>query len=133
MGVYDPTGDLVNSGDISGGKSYCPDIRKPCKTAMGTFTVYDKIGPKCKSKIFPVGKGGAPMPFSCLVKNPYKTTLASLILSAAAPLYLIYSIKTSKDPMASMALIGMVIFYAAGCALVFVLLSVSQCLISKCK
>lgn len=70
-GAYDSAGDLVNSGHISGGKSYCPDIGKPCKTATGTFTVYDKRGAKCKSKIFPVGRGGAPMPYCMFFHQGY--------------------------------------------------------------
>lgn len=61
--AYDAQGQLVNSGPVSGGKSYCPDIDKKCKTATGTFKIYEKRGAKCKSKIFPVGKGGAPMPY----------------------------------------------------------------------
>jgi hypothetical protein len=70
-GAYDSEGTLVNSGHISGGKSYCPDIGKACKTATGTFTVYDKRGAKCKSKIFPVGKGGAPMPYCMFFHQGY--------------------------------------------------------------
>lgn len=62
-GAYDAQGNLVNSGHVSGGKSFCPDIGKKCRTATGTFTVYTKQGAGCKSKIFPVGKGGAPMPY----------------------------------------------------------------------
>jgi len=70
-GAYDSEGDLVNSGHISGGKSFCPDIGKPCKTATGTFTVYEKRGAGCKSKIFPVGKGGAPMPYCMFFHQGY--------------------------------------------------------------
>ncbi|MGD9591680.1 MAG: L,D-transpeptidase [Candidatus Berkiella sp.] len=62
-GAYDENGQLVNSGHVSGGKSYCADINKKCKTVTGTFKVYEKRGGGCKSKIFPVGKGGAPMPY----------------------------------------------------------------------
>lgn len=61
--AYDSQGDLVNSGRVSGGRSFCSDINKKCKTATGTFTIYEKRGANCKSKIFPVGKGGAPMPY----------------------------------------------------------------------
>lgn len=61
--AYDSQGQLVNSGRVSGGRSFCSDINKKCKTATGTFKVYDKRGANCKSKIFPVGKGGAPMPY----------------------------------------------------------------------
>ncbi len=62
-GAYDSEGNLVQSGHVSGGKSFCPDINKKCKTVTGTFKVYEKRGGNCKSKIFPVGKGGAPMPY----------------------------------------------------------------------
>lgn len=62
-GAYDAEGNLVNSGHVSGGKSFCPDINKKCKTVTGTYTIYTKKGSECKSKIFPVGKGGAPMPY----------------------------------------------------------------------
>ncbi|HRE32591.1 MAG TPA: L,D-transpeptidase, partial [Candidatus Berkiella sp.] len=61
--AYDSQGELVNSGRVSGGRSYCSDINKKCKTATGTFKIYEKRGASCKSKIFPVGKGGAPMPY----------------------------------------------------------------------
>ena len=61
--AYDTQGELVKSGKVSGGKGYCPDINKKCRTATGTFKVYEKRGASCKSKIFPVGKGGAPMPY----------------------------------------------------------------------
>ncbi|MGE3318199.1 MAG: L,D-transpeptidase [Candidatus Berkiella sp.] len=70
-GAYDSEGSLVNSGHISGGKSFCPDIGKKCKTATGTFTVYEKRGSNCKSKIFPVGKGGAPMPYCMFFYQGY--------------------------------------------------------------
>jgi hypothetical protein len=62
-GAYDAEGKLVHSGHVSGGKSFCPDINKKCKTVTGTYTIYTKKGADCKSKIFPVGKGGAPMPY----------------------------------------------------------------------
>jgi len=69
--AYDSQGQLANSGPVSGGKSFCPDINKKCKTTTGTFTIYDKRGAKCKSKIFPVGKGGAPMPYCMFFHQGY--------------------------------------------------------------
>jgi len=62
-GAYDSGGNLVNWGPVSGGKGYCPDIHRGCKTVMGTFTVYDKQGPNCISHVFPRPHGGAPMPY----------------------------------------------------------------------
>lgn len=62
-GAYDANGYLVKEGPASGGNDYCSDLRQPCRTPSGTFKVYRKQGPECKSSIFPLGKGGAPMPY----------------------------------------------------------------------
>lgn len=70
-GAYDDSGNLVKYGRVSGGKSYCPDIRRGCRTVQGTFTIYSKRGPECKSRKFPVGKGGAPMPYCMFFKGGY--------------------------------------------------------------
>ncbi len=61
--AYDSQGYLVRWGPASGGKKYCPDIRRACRTVTGTYTIYRKQGPGCKSSRFPVGRGGAPMPY----------------------------------------------------------------------
>lgn len=61
--AYDADGNLIKTGRASGGKNYCPDIRKRCRTPVGEFSVYAKKGAGCKSKKFPVGRGGAPMPY----------------------------------------------------------------------
>lgn len=62
-GAYDSEGNLVNWGPISGGKNFCKDTGRGCRTVMGTFTFYSKKGPGCKSSRFPVPRGGAPMPY----------------------------------------------------------------------
>lgn len=62
-GAYDANGALVNWGPISGGKGYCPDIHSNCYTPTGDFAIYRKGGSDCKSTKFPVGRGGAPMPY----------------------------------------------------------------------
>lgn len=69
--AYDSEGNLLNSGHVSGGKSFCPDINKACKTTTGTYTIYEKRDSGCKSKIFPVGKGGAPMPYCMFFHRGY--------------------------------------------------------------
>ncbi len=69
--AYDSSGHLVKTGRASGGKSYCPDIRRGCRTITGTYTIYSKKGPGCKSSRFPVGKGGAPMPYCMHFKGGY--------------------------------------------------------------
>lgn len=70
-GAYDAEGNLVKSGRASGGKSYCPDIGRGCRTVTGTYTIYRKQGAGCKSSRFPVGKGGAPMPYCMHFKGGY--------------------------------------------------------------
>lgn len=69
--AFDSSGSLVRSGHVSGGKKYCPDIGRGCKTVTGTFTVYTKKGAGCKSSRFPVGKGGAPMPYCMFFHKGY--------------------------------------------------------------
>ena len=62
-GAYDRSGNLVKSGLATAGSEWCPDIGRPCRTSIGHFRVSSLGGPECKSKIFPVPKGGAPMPY----------------------------------------------------------------------
>lgn len=62
-GAYDSEGSLVRGGIATAGSSYCPDIGRPCRTHVGTFRIYSLGNFSCKSHIFPVGRGGAPMPY----------------------------------------------------------------------
>lgn len=62
-GAYDASGTLVKWGPMSGGQNYCADVKRGCKTASGEYTFYRKQGAGCKSSKFPLGKGGAPMPY----------------------------------------------------------------------
>lgn len=70
-GAYDPNGTLVAQGAASTGRGFCPDIGQPCKTPSGTFAVYRKEGADCKSKIFPIPEGGAPMPYCMYFHGGY--------------------------------------------------------------
>lgn len=63
FGAYDEGGRLEYWGPISGGRGYCPDIRRGCHTPTGHFKIYSKGGAGCVSKKFPIGRGGAPMPY----------------------------------------------------------------------
>lgn len=61
---YDRNGNRVNTGKASGGRDYCPDIERPCKTISGRFRIISKGGPDCISSIYPIETdGGAPMPY----------------------------------------------------------------------
>lgn len=70
-GAYDADGNLVRTGAGSGGSNYCRDLHRRCHTPVGTFTVYNVKGAKCKSKIFPIPHGGAPMPYCAYFRGGY--------------------------------------------------------------
>lgn len=61
--AYDEEGQLVKWGPIASGSSKCSDSNKACLTMTGIFRVFSKEDEKCKSAIFPIGKGGAKMPY----------------------------------------------------------------------
>ena len=63
-------GKVVRTGRASGGRGYCPDIKRSCRTPSGTYSVISKSGPACRSSRYPVGKGGAPMPY-CMFFSKY--------------------------------------------------------------
>jgi len=56
-------GYVVRTGHGSAGRSYCPDIRRSCRTPTGVFHIIGKGGPGCKSSRYPRPHGGAPMPY----------------------------------------------------------------------
>lgn len=70
-GAYTPQGDLVRWGPLSSGKDYCPDVKRSCRTITGIFYVFHKKGVKCKSNIFPVGRGGSIMPYCMFFYKGY--------------------------------------------------------------
>lgn len=61
--AYGHDGNLIHWGPISGGKNYCSDVGRRCRTVTGKFNMFRKLGSKCESRKFPLGKGGAPMPY----------------------------------------------------------------------
>lgn len=62
-GAYDAQGNLVWWGPISSGRDKCSDSNRSCRTLSGIFRVFSKENAKCVSDVFPIGKGGAKMPF----------------------------------------------------------------------
>lgn len=63
-GAYNEQGELVNWGPISSGSDRCSDNSSPtCRTMTGIFQVFSKENERCKSNVFPIGKGGAKMPY----------------------------------------------------------------------
>lgn len=62
-GAYDATGKLLNWGPIASGSTKCSDSNNSCLTLTGMFRVFNKENEKCVSDVFPIGKGGAKMPY----------------------------------------------------------------------
>lgn len=62
-GAYDADGQLLNWGPIASGRDKCPDSRNSCRTMSGIFRIFSKENSRCKSDVYPVGRGGAPMPY----------------------------------------------------------------------
>lgn len=67
-GAYSPQGKLIRAGLVTAGSNYCPDIGRSCRTKVGTFRIFSLGSASCKSSRYPVGKGGAPMPY-CMYFN----------------------------------------------------------------
>ncbi len=66
--AYNAQGNLEYWGPVSGGQGWCPDVNRSCNTSTGKFAIYHKKGSWCKSSKYPVGRGGAPMPY-CMFFN----------------------------------------------------------------
>ncbi len=69
--AYDSMGNLVTSGRASGGMAYCPDINRSCQTPVGTFRVQTKGDVDCVSNTYPIGEGGAAMPYCMFFGKGY--------------------------------------------------------------
>ena len=63
-------GRVIRHGRASGGRHYCPDIGRSCRTPSGVYSVIQKGGAGCRSSRYPVGEGGAPMPY-CMFFSKY--------------------------------------------------------------
>lgn len=61
--AYDAQGNLILWGPISSGRDKCSDSNKSCRTLSGIFRVFSKENVHCSSDVFPIGKGGAKMPY----------------------------------------------------------------------
>lgn len=70
--AYDANGNLVAAGRASGGKSWCGDVGRSCRTPVGTYSVYHKGDSRCKSSKYPIEEGGgAPMPHCMFFKGGF--------------------------------------------------------------
>ncbi len=62
-GAYDSNGMRVGGGIATAGADYCPDEGRACRTSVGTFRIYSLGNADCVSRSYPIGEGGALMPY----------------------------------------------------------------------
>lgn len=67
-GAYSSSGKLLRAGLVTAGSKWCADLGRTCKTKAGVFRIKSLGGQACVSKRFPLGEGGAPMPY-CMYFN----------------------------------------------------------------
>lgn len=60
---YDSSGDRVAHGPANGGAGWCKDVGRSCRTPVGSFRIFSKGSPSCRSSKYPLPRGGAPMPY----------------------------------------------------------------------
>lgn len=60
--AYDQ-GQQIKWGPIASGRDKCPDSANACKTMTGVFRFFSKENQNCRSDVYPIGKGGAKMPY----------------------------------------------------------------------
>lgn len=69
-GAYS-NGHLVYSGLATAGGHWCSDVGRSCRTVSGTFRIYSLGSSECRSKTYPIGKGGALMPYCMFFSGGY--------------------------------------------------------------
>lgn len=67
-GAYSSDGELIRSGMATAGGHWCKDIKRSCRTKTGTFRIFSLGNSGCKSRKYPLPRGGAPMPY-CMFFN----------------------------------------------------------------
>lgn len=67
-GAYTAEGRLLRAGLATAGSSWCSDLHRSCRTKVGTFRINSLGNHNCVSSRYPLGKGGAPMPY-CMYFN----------------------------------------------------------------
>ena len=69
--AYNEDGKLVKTGMATLGNSYCRDLGRSCRTKVGTFRIESLGDAGCKSRRFPLPRGGAPMPYCMFFHGGY--------------------------------------------------------------
>lgn len=80
--AYDRNGHRVETGSASGGADHCADIGRECRTVTGKYRVYSKKDENCTSSLYPVGVGGARMPYCMHFNGGYSIHAAYYVPNA---------------------------------------------------
>lgn len=64
-------GSLIRAGLATSGGNYCPDTGRSCRTVSGSFRIYKLGNFECRSKTYPIGKGGSLMPYCMFFSGGY--------------------------------------------------------------
>lgn len=67
-GAYSANGTLERTGMATAGGKWCKDIHRSCKTKAGSFRIFSLGNSGCRSRKYPLPRGGAPMPY-CMFFN----------------------------------------------------------------
>jgi lipoprotein-anchoring transpeptidase ErfK/SrfK len=67
-GAYSSSGMLMKQGLAAAGSKWCADLNRPCRTKSGIFRIQSLGDSDCISSRYPLGEGGAPMPY-CMYFN----------------------------------------------------------------
>lgn len=67
-GAYNARGFLLRAGLATAGGKWCRDTQRPCLTRPGSYRIFSLGGSECVSSLYPLGEGGAPMPY-CMFFN----------------------------------------------------------------
>lgn len=67
-GAYSSDGQFIHGGKASAGANWCADVGRPCRTKVGSFRIFSLGDSSCVSSLYPLGEGGAPMPY-CMFFN----------------------------------------------------------------
>ncbi len=69
--AYNRYGKRIAYGVANGGANWCNDVRRACRTPAGNFRVRSKGLPSCRSSKYPIGRGGAKMPYCMFFHKGY--------------------------------------------------------------
>lgn len=69
--AYNKYGKRIAYGKANGGANWCADVNRPCRTPSGAYRVRSKGLPSCASSKYPLGKGGAKMPYCMFFHKGY--------------------------------------------------------------